>query len=196
MSNDPAKFLSEIFSIPIGDMIASVGQGVATAQAAMDDASIKATLAVYSASDDEGLKVLRSIGYQPVFYAIPKASGKMMVALSMYSETTAEGSRPRLMASPLNPNITNKYGFTGSASAEVTFDIVPVPPNEQIRQTPDLLTKTAEDAAITLGELGLHADFVDDAGTVLPLPVSGTVKKQSPAAGSVVKLDSSVTLTV
>ena len=102
----------------------------------MDDASIKATLDIYSTSGDAGLRILKEIGYQPTFYAIPRATGKMSVALSMFSETTSTGSQLRLMASPINPNISNKYGFTGSASAEVTFDIVPLPPNEQIRQTP------------------------------------------------------------
>jgi hypothetical protein len=196
MANDATKFLSEIFSIPIGDMIASVGQGVATAQAALDDASIKATLEIYSTSGDEGLRLLRSIGYQPTFYSIPRASGKMSVALSMFSETTSAGSQLRLMASPMNPNISNKYGFTGSASAEVTFDIVPIPPNEQIRQVPNLVDMSAEQSALTLGELGLHAAFVDDERTVLERPLSRSVKAQFPAAGSIVKLDTEVTLTV
>src|SRR4051812_38392715 len=117
MANDATKFLSEIFSSPIGDIIASVGQGVATAKAALDYASIKATLEIYSTNGYEGLRVLREIGYQPTFYAIPRATGKMSVALSMFSETTSTGSQLRLMASPINPNIANKYGFTGSASA-------------------------------------------------------------------------------
>jgi hypothetical protein len=196
MSNDPTKFLSEIFSIPIGDMIASVGQGVATAQAALDHASIEATLAIYSAGGDEALRLLRSIGYQANFYAIPKASGKIMVALSIFSETTTEGSQFRLMASPLNPNISNKYGFTGNASAEITFDILPVPPNEQIRQTPDLVDMSAGLAASTLADLGLDADFVDSKGLIIENPENRKVNAQSPAAGSIVKVASKVTLTV
>jgi hypothetical protein len=47
----------------------------------------------------------------------------------------------------------------------VTFDIVPVPPNEQIRQTPGLVGLPAEQAATTLRELGLDAAFVDSGGT-------------------------------
>jgi hypothetical protein len=196
MANDATKFLSEIFSIPIGDMIASVGQGVATAQAALDEASIKATLEIYSTSGDEGLRLLRSIGYQPTFYAIPRASGKMSVALSMFSETTSTGSQLRLMASPINPSISNKYGFTGTASAEVTFDIVPVPANEQIRQTPGLVGLPADQAATTLQELGLDAAFVDSSGTAVATPANREVKAQSPTASAIVKLASVVTLTV
>jgi hypothetical protein len=196
VANDATKFLSEIFTIPIGDMIASVGQGVATAQAALDEASIKATLEIYSTSGDDGLQMLRTIGYQPTFYAIPRATGKMSVALSMFSETTSTGSQLRLMASPMNPNLSNKYGFTGSASAEVTFDIVPVPPNEQIRQTPGLVGLPAEQAATTLRELGLDAAFVDSGGTAVTTLQNRSVKAQSPAASSIVKLASVVTLTV
>jgi hypothetical protein len=196
MSNSPSQFLSEIFSIPFGDMIASVGEGVATAQAAMDHASLQATLAVYSETGDPDLKLLRDIGYQPTFYVIPKASGKMMISLSMFSESTAEGSRLRLMASPLNPNLANKYGFTGSASAEVSFDIVPVPPSEQIRRTPDVTGKSAALAASTLLDLGLTATFVDAAGLPVATPADRAVTLQSPAAGAIVKIDTQVTLTV
>jgi hypothetical protein len=193
-------FLSEIFSIPIGDMIASVGQGVATAQAALDAASLKATLDVYSTNADEGLQLLRTIGYQPQFYVIPKASGRMTVALSMFSETTStaafSGSPLRLMATPMNATTTNKYGYTGSASAEITFDIVPIPPAGQIRQVPNLAGVAATEAAATLVELGLGAAIVDDAGAV-PAQLAGlTVKMQSPAAGTIVKLDTQISLTV
>ncbi len=196
MSNSPSQFLSEIFSIRFGDMIASVGEGVATAQGAMDQASLQATLAVYSDDQDPGLAMLRDIGYQPTFYVIPKASGKLMVSLSMFSETNTEGSRLRLMASPLNPTLANKYGYTGSASAEVSFDIVPVPPNEQIRRTPDLIGKPADLAAAALLGIGLNPIFVDAAGAGVASPAQLSVKLQSPAAGAIVKIDTNVTLTV
>jgi hypothetical protein len=196
MNNSPSQFLSEITSIRFGDMIASVGEGVATAQAAMDHASLEATLAVYSDSADPGLAMLRDIGYQPTFYVIPKASGKLMVSLSMFSETTSEGSRLSLMASPLNPTLSNKYGYTGSASAEVSFDIVPVPPNEQIRRTPDVTGKTAALAAATLLDLGLGTAFVDAAGLSVAAPAQRAVTLQSPAAGTIVKIDTEIILTV
>lgn len=196
MSSDAKQFLSEIVTIPFGDMIASVGEGIATAQKAMDHASLEATLAVYSESGDPGLKLLRDIGYQPNFYVIPKASGKMSVSLSMFSETTSEGTRLRLMAAPLNPNMTNKYGYSGSASAEVSFDIVPVPPNEQIRQTPNLVGRAADAAAAALAELGLNAAFVDKTGAVVTASATQSVTSQTPLAGSITRLDSIVTLTL
>jgi len=196
MSNRPAQFLSEIFSIRFGDMIASVGEGIATAQAALDQASLEATLAVYSDTADSGLKLLREIGYQPTFYVIPKASGKMMVALSMFSETTGDGQRLRLMASPLNPGLSNKYSYTGSASAEIAFDIVPVPPNEQIRRVPDVLGDGAADAASKLQDLGLETNFVDGAGAPVPVAGDRAVILQSPSGGSIVKLGTVVTLTL
>lgn len=196
MSSNAKQFLSEIVTIPFGDMIASVGEGIATAQKAMDQASLEATLAVYSENGDPGLKLLRDIGYQPNFYVIPKARGKMSVSLSMFSETTSEGARLRLMAAPLNPNMTNKYGYSGSASAEVSFDIVPVPPNEQIRQTPNLVGKAADAAAVTLEELGLVGSFVDAAGEAVSTPAQRAVASQAPSAGSILRLDSVVTLTL
>lgn len=196
MSNSPNQFLSEILSIPFGDLIASVGEGVATAQAAMDHASLEATLAVYSDNADPGLAILRHIGYQPTFYVIPKASGKMQVSLSMFSESTSGGARLRLVASPLNPTLSNKYGYNANASAEISFDIVPVPPNEQIRRMPDVGGKAADAAAATLAGLGLASAFVDDIGAAVASPTGRTVKLQSPAAGTIVKIDAIVTLTI
>lgn len=196
MSNGPSQFLSEIYSIPFGDMIASVGEGVATAQTALDQASLQATLAVYSDTADPELRLLREIGYQPTFYVIPKASGKMVVSLSMFSETTSEGQGLRLMASPLNPTLSNKYGYTGSASAELTFDIVPVPPNEQIRQVPDMTGKTAEAATSVLQQLGLIVRFAEDTARPVEPPDQRLVTAQSPTAGAIVKIDTSVMLTL
>jgi hypothetical protein len=196
MSNGPAQFLSEIFSIPFGDMIASVGEGVATAQAKLDRASLEATLAVYSDTNDPDLKLLREIGYQPTFYVIPKASGKMVVALSMFSETTADGQRLQLRASPLNPTLSNKYSYSGNASAELAFDIVPVPPSEQIRQVPDVLGDAAADAASKLRDVGLETNFVDGAGAPVPVAGNRAVTLQSPPGGSIVKVGTLVTLTL
>jgi hypothetical protein len=196
MSNGPAQFLSEIFSIRFGDMIASVGEGVATAQAALDHASLEATLAVYSEDADPGLAMLREIGYQPTFYVIPKASGKLQVALSMFSETTQAGTQLRLMASPLNPTLSNKYSYTATASAEVSFDIVPVPPNEQIRRTPDVTGKTADLAAATLLDLSLGPAFVDAAGLPITTPAQRAVTLQSPPAGTIVKIGTEIRMTV
>jgi hypothetical protein len=196
MSNNPNQFLSEIFTLPFGDIIASVGEGVATAQAAMDHASLESTLAIYSDDADPGLAMLREIGYQPTFYVIPKASGKLQVALSMFSETTEAGTQLRLMASPLNPTLSNKYGHTATASAEVSFDIVPVPPNEQIRRTPNVTGKTADIAAATLRDLGLGPTFVDAAGLSVEAPAQRAVTLQAPPAGTIVKIGTEMTLTV
>jgi hypothetical protein len=196
MSNGPSQFLSEIYSIRFGDMIASVGEGVATAQAALDQASLQATLDVYSDSGDPGLQLLREIGYQPTFYVIPKASGKLVVSLSMFSETTGEGQALRLMASPVNPTLSNKFSYTANASAEIAFDIVPVPPNEQIRRLPDVSGETAPAAASKLQEIGLSAVFIDSAGAPVSVPGQRRVTLQSPPGGSIVKVGISVELTL
>jgi hypothetical protein len=195
MSNGPNQFLSEIYSIRFGDMIASVGEGVATAQAALDRASLQATLDVYSDTADPDLRLLREIGYQPTFYVIPKASGKMMVSLSMFSEITSGGQVLRLMASPLNPTLSNKFSYTANASAEIAFDIVPVPPNEQIRRLPDVLGDAAA-AALKLEEIGLSTNFIDSTGASVPVPGERRVILQSPASGSIVKVGTTVTLTL
>lgn len=148
---------SDVMAAPIGELIAAIGQGVAQAQEALDQGSLAKVLAIYSEGDDAQLRLLREIGYQPTFYALPETTGEIQVALSISGEVrnqaTPTAAAPplkaapltvnqlnsnrllhaqlpaaRVYAAPVNADLTNRYGFQSSAAAKVSFKIVPVPP--------------------------------------------------------------------
>lgn len=93
MTDDPLRYL-EALSAPMGDLIASVGRGVAEAQQALDMGSLGALLAIYSDPDtsDETLALLREIDYRPTFYAIPEVTSELTVALTITGQSSSTAS--------------------------------------------------------------------------------------------------------
>ena len=80
----------EALSVPFGDLIASVGRGVADAQREMDFASFALLQEIYR---DEGpLRELQRIGYRPNWYHIPEVEGELQVALTISGEETRSAS--------------------------------------------------------------------------------------------------------
>ena len=164
MATDPKEFLSQIFTMPYGDMIASVGHGVAEAQRALDEGSLAATLDLYeSESLDDRQQILQAIGYQPQYYGLRNVKGHLKMAMGFQ----AEGSGSRLWATPINPVITGKYNYDAQASSELTFEIVPLPPAEQIRKLPDFTNMEVKAIRSEMDRLGLSLEFVDADGNSL-----------------------------
>ncbi len=80
--SDISRLVSDITSAPLGRIIASVGEGVAEAQRALDRQAIGQLLALYAESD-EGTRLLRESGWRPTFYTLPETEGEVKVALSL-----------------------------------------------------------------------------------------------------------------
>lgn len=160
MSSNPKDFVSQIFSMPYGDMIASVGEGVANAQRALDEGSLAATLELYDTRAEEGSvhEILQAIGYQPQTYALRNVKGHLKMAMSFQ----AEESGPRLWAMPMNPVVTGKYNYNAQASSELSFEIVPLPPAEQIRKLPEFSGRSVKGIREDVERLGLEAIFLDE----------------------------------
>ena len=156
MSSNSYDYIKDVFAAPLGDFIASIGEGVGEAQAALDEGSLRQTLEIYNNDPDKGsetLKMLREIGYQPTFYTIPKTTAKAKISLSISQQSTGSAIqsnrefRPKMYAAPINASNTNKYNLGLNATAEIQFDIVPVPPSEAqiIRFLPNVIEKTVID---------------------------------------------------
>ncbi|WP_275315681.1 hypothetical protein [Tenacibaculum bernardetii] len=155
MSNNSNDYLKDAFAAPLGDFIASIGEGVGEAQAALDKGSLRQTLEIYNTNPDNSeasLKLLREIGYQPTFYTIPKTTAKAKISLSLSQQSSSilnggQAFRTKMYATPVNATNTNKYNMNLNASAEIQFDIVPVPPTDTqiIRFLPNLIEKTITD---------------------------------------------------
>ena len=157
MANEISKLVKDVVSSPLGDIIASVGEGVAEAQQALDEGSLAKTLEIYSEGGSAALTMLKEIGYQPTFYALPETTGEVTVSLSLgqnpQKASTTSGSstsgspssitpavltqlsrtgrniglKPRLYATPVDGGYANKYGYQANISAKLSFKIVPVP---------------------------------------------------------------------
>ncbi|MEJ6078938.1 PASTA domain-containing protein [Vibrio sp. 1-Bac 57] len=110
--SDFKKLTQDIATAPLGDIIASVGRGVAEAQKALDESSIQAYLDLYS--DQAHLKALRELGYRPTFYTIPKASAEINLAFTISGSSQSEGINNQslvsrqVMAPSSNINLNNK----------------------------------------------------------------------------------------
>ena len=207
MTTDPKAFLSEVFTMPFGNFISSVGQGVAEAQAALDEGSLQATMDLYENTDSAGdmLELMQSIGYQPNFYGVRNVKGNVKIALSFVGEEKATQNNqqlaavrrgPRLYATPVNPTIQNKYNYTGSAAAEMSFEIVPLPPTEQIRRMPNINHKDATIAESQLTRTGLTVQFLNQDGQVVENTGGMIVTAQDPAALTIMRLDDPVVVTL
>ncbi|MCV6585261.1 MAG: PASTA domain-containing protein [Marinibacterium sp.] len=105
--------IGDIVASPLGEVIASVGQGVADAQEALDDASLAKVLEIYTEGDDEKLKLLQEIGYRPTFYTLPDTTGEVRVALRLGSGAPGAGpARPVKTVSPTVAAVAGRAGLT------------------------------------------------------------------------------------
>ena len=203
MSNNSNDYLKDAFAAPLGDFIASIGEGVGEAQAALDKGSLRQTLEIYNSDPDNSetsLKLLREIGYQPTFYTIPKTTAKAKISLSLSQQSSSvlnggQAFRTKMYATPVNATNTNKYNMNLNASAEIQFDIMPVPPSDTqiIRFLPNVIEKKEKDndgnlktvkrtfreIKILLNEYNLRFGF-EDTVKVEELTDDSTFSKQFP----------------
>lgn len=195
MANNSLDFMKDVLATPLGELISSIGEGVADAQAALDAGSLAQTLAIYSEGGDELLTQLRDIGYQPTFYALPETEVEATISLAL-SGTAPTSSRPlesltkkvigatKVYVSPLNASNTNKFNMNVNAATKLKFKIVPVPPAAavaDIRVVPTLAGLLLEEATELLDQFGFIVEVLTDSGTGLgvtnQIPVPGTIQK-------------------
>jgi hypothetical protein len=203
MANNPLDFMKEALSAPLGELIASIGQGVGEAQAALDQGSLAQYMTIYDAENtDELVKLMRDIGYQPTFYTIPETEVEAQVSLSLSMEektssntSTAnpfERSKMKVYAMPSNASTNNQYNINVNAFAKLKFKIVPIPTPEAIanlRVVPNVVGQSPEQAANILASIGL-------ASVVVSSIAVGTISSQNPSAGTRVDIGSIVELTI
>ena len=172
--------MSDGLAAPLGGVIAAVGRGVAEAQAALDQASLAQTLALYETEGDAAVTLLREIGYRPTFYALPETSCEVQVSMRIGGSGGPDGSAgtsgsgslgsARSYVTPVDAGFASRYSYQAQAAAKLTFKIVPVPPPSALddgRPVPNLVGRTSEDAVQKLESLGFVASTVDPAEQVI-----------------------------
>lgn len=208
--NPVADLLAESVAAPLGEVIAAVGQGVAEAQRALDDASLAATMAIYEEQGDAGMALLRDIGYRPTFYALPDTQCQVQVSMRIGGTGSADGSagtarqpgsigKGRTYVTPVDAGFQQRFGFQATAAAKLTFRIVPVPPPSALddaRPMPALIKEKAPEALAALERLGLQGRLVDKEGKAVADPVGRTVTAQSVDAGRLAPLGEPIELVV
>lgn len=195
MANNSLDFMKDILASPLGELISSVGQGVADAQAALDAGSLSKLLELYSNEDDELLKLMRAVGYQPTFYVIPETEVEASISLAISGNEISSAvmgengvtkqvvSQKQIYAAPLNASTNNKFNVQATAATKIKFKIIPVPPTNAaatLRVAPNLIGLTETQIEALLVQFGLSYSVGDDSG-------SGAVITQTPEAGSIVK---------
>lgn len=207
MADPLGELLSDGLAAPLGAVIAAVGRGVAEAQAALDAASLAQTLSVYDTEGDEGMALLRDIGYRPTFYVLPETTCEVQVSMRIGGSGAADGSAggglspARTYVAPVDAGFANRYGYQASGAAKLTFKIIPVPPPtalDESRPVPVLLDDPAETAVQKLESLGFTAATVDTDGQPVALADRPryTVAAQDSAARAFRPIGSVITLTL
>jgi hypothetical protein len=194
MATFDTKPLLDALSLPLGELIAAVGRGVAEAQREMDAGSLSALQEIYARNDGLFLELQR-IGYRPTWYHIPEAEGDLQIALTVTSEETSGSSpgsatpaRPagpskiKLYAAPVDAGYASRFGFSLQASSRVKFRIVPVPAStvaDALQVAPTLVGLTLGEARARLAMLNLAgvfpADIADDVAVTSQEPAAGTL---------------------
>jgi hypothetical protein len=146
MSSTNKLMRLEPIASPIGDLIASVGRGVAEAQRALDIAALETIDQIYEGSG-ETAEALRDIGYRPTWYQIPEVSAELKVAMRVEGEKARQPApgpaissprpflqRPKVMAhaTPVDATYSNRFDYEVEASSKITFKVVPVPPPSSV----------------------------------------------------------------
>lgn len=198
MSNS-FDFMKDVLATPLGEMISSVGAGVAEAQASLDAGSLAQLLAIYNLDNkDELTTLLREIGYQPTFYTLPETEVEAQISLSLsinegYQSTlpsqTNNSNKTKIYATPSNASINNKYNLNVNAFSKIKFKIVPVPSpieNNDLRIVPNIVNKTKAEAENLLAQLGLTL-MIDNATNTLT-----TVAYQDPLPGAILRTSKEV----
>jgi hypothetical protein len=218
MASELQSLVRDVLASPLGDVIASVAEGVAAAQRALDEASVAKTLELYSEGGDALVQLMREIGYRPTFYVLPETIGEVNVSLRLSSDNMpapgaaaasaaspsarmapAAASRVRMYVTPVDAGFANRYNFSAEASAKLTFKIVPVPPpagTEDVRLVPDLTGRTVAAARDVLDALDLVPRFVGTNGLEKAPGAAETIRSTAPPAHAVVRIGGEIVLTV
>jgi hypothetical protein len=113
----------DALAVPLGALIATIGQSVAAAQQTIDAQVLGHFGAIYDQSV-QAFEPLRAIGYQPTWYQVAEATARVTLAL------TVTQSR-EVRAAPVDGAYQSRYSYGRTLSSSLTFRIVPVPPPER-----------------------------------------------------------------
>jgi hypothetical protein len=132
---DAANQVAELLSVPLEQLLSSLGRGIGEAQSALDQHSID----IQRQIDED--PVLGQYGLRATWYQIPSTQLELKIAVAVQQRPQpAEqpppplsgfpfpGALPRIYAQPVNARYANQFGYDASAASTMTLTVVPVPP--------------------------------------------------------------------
>ncbi len=132
MATDPAARAVEVFSAPLGTVIAALGRAMGDAQRELDRDSADAEDAI--AKDP----VLSRLGTQATWYQVPHVDLELKLAVTM-TEERRRAQRPpfppgffpglpkTFVAQPVSAAFQNHFDYSPQAASVVRLSVVPVP---------------------------------------------------------------------
>ena len=112
----------------VGDVISSVGRGIADAQHALD---MNAIMTQQQINNDDDLRVW---GVSAQWYTIPEATVNLKMNYQIIRESVEEGTiaagtrkETRLLVSPINAKYTNTFKVSETLQSELNLKFLPIP---------------------------------------------------------------------
>ena len=179
-----APLLTEEYFYDMGDVISSVGRGIAEAQHALDVSAITTQQQI---NEDDDLRVW---GLTAQWYTIPEATVNLKMNYQFTKERSEEGEmsavrKARLLVSPINAKYTNTFKVNETLQSELNLKFLPIPPptrwTEQLA-VPDFTGMTLAEATELINEIGMKLGDVTMEDWVSK--DDGIVESQSPAYGT------------
>jgi hypothetical protein len=178
MPDDPFKNAVEIFSTPIEGLIVALGKGIAEAQTALDQHSIK----MQETIDSDPM--LSRQGLQATWYQFPKVELQLKMALTVVEEKSSSPSSiqaaplpiaalavRRLIAQPVSAAYQNHFNYDAQASSLITLSIVPVPPPRAGDQTTLSPRMSPEEVQkVVFASSAQFVTVMDNNGNKIPTP--------------------------
>ena len=184
MDESPVKRpVNEDYFYDMGDVISSVGRGIAEAQHALDMSAIMTQQQINKDED------LMAWGLSAHWYTIPEATVNLKMSYQFSNERVEDGSletvkKGRLLVSPVNAKYTNTFKVSQTMQSELNLKFLPIPPparwTEQII-VPDFSGLTLVEIREALRAVGMKLGNVeieegvaeDDGVTVFQSPPEG-----------------------
>lgn len=168
-----ASEVAELLSVPLEEILVSLGRGIGAAQSALDRHSIE----IQRQIDED--PVLGQYGLQATWYQLPSTQVELKVAVVAQQPAEAQAAPPAQAAAaspaeavplplpvrplppiylqPVNARYANQFSYDVNAASTVTLTIVPVPPPAPVSAGRPALTADAV-LAIAAPELILGDD--------------------------------------
>ena len=124
-----------ITQVPVGDMVATLGHGVASAQRALDDNAISTVRALQESwinlPNGKAYNLL-NLGFTPAFYQFSEAVFSLRITMSMTTEEkqnidTSKKRRGIFKSRSVNGEYSSRYQFSINSASTVNSRLLPRP---------------------------------------------------------------------